>query len=134
MMRRLRGRTDRGAAAVELALVLPLLLLILFGTIDFGRLLYTKVELSSAAREGARVLALGHPGDVQTRVDLSTSLSAVTATATSSCPGEVATVHLTTDFQWITPIGAIADMFGVTSLGDDDTMPVSADGSMRCGL
>lgn len=134
MKRRLRGRLDRGSSAVEFALVLPLLLLLLFGMIDFGRLLYTKVELSSAAREGARVLALGHPGDVQSRVALATSLSPVTATSTSSCPGTMATVHVTTNFQWITPIGAIADLVGATSLADNDTMPVSADGSMRCAL
>ena len=52
-------RRDRGAAAVEMALVLPLLISMLFGVIDFGRLFNAEIQLSQAAREGARVAALG---------------------------------------------------------------------------
>jgi Flp pilus assembly protein TadG len=48
-------RDDRGAAAVEFALVLPLLLLILFGIIEFGRAWSVKQTLTDAAREGARI-------------------------------------------------------------------------------
>lgn len=50
----LRRRAQRGAAAVELALVLPVLLLVIGGVVDFGRALYTKVIITNAAREGAR--------------------------------------------------------------------------------
>ena len=46
-----------GAAAVEFALVLPVLLLLVFGMIDFGRLLFTRNNLQSAVREGARIAA-----------------------------------------------------------------------------
>ena len=52
-------RRDRGAAAVELALVLPVLFTMLFGVIDFGRLFNAEIQLSQAAREGARIAALG---------------------------------------------------------------------------
>jgi len=52
-------RRDRGAAAVEMALVLPLLISMLFGVIDFGRLFNAEIQLSQAAREGARIAALG---------------------------------------------------------------------------
>jgi Flp pilus assembly protein TadG len=45
----------RGQALVETALVLPLLLLLLIGTIDFGRGIYLYITVSNAAREGARV-------------------------------------------------------------------------------
>ena len=48
------ARDERGAAAVEFALVLPILLVLAFGIIDFGRLLYTYNNLTSAVREGAR--------------------------------------------------------------------------------
>jgi Flp pilus assembly protein TadG len=41
-------------AAVEFALVVPLLLVVLFGIIDFGFMLYDKAMLTNAAREGAR--------------------------------------------------------------------------------
>ncbi len=51
-----RGRRrHRGQALVEFALVLPIFVLILFGLIDVGRLVYLNSTLSQAAREGARL-------------------------------------------------------------------------------
>lgn len=49
---------DRGAAAVELALVLPVLLLIVMGIVDFGIAYNRQITLSGGAREGARWLSL----------------------------------------------------------------------------
>lgn len=49
---------DRGASAVEMALVLPLLVAIVFGIIDFGRMLNAEIQLSQASREGVRLAAL----------------------------------------------------------------------------
>lgn len=45
---------QRGVAAVEFALVLPMLLLIVFGIIEFGVALYDKAVITNASREGAR--------------------------------------------------------------------------------
>jgi hypothetical protein len=45
----------RGAAAVEFAIVLPLLLTILFGTIEWGYYFFTREIVINSAREGARV-------------------------------------------------------------------------------
>jgi Flp pilus assembly protein TadG len=50
---------ERGAAVVEFALVLPILVLLVFGIIDFGQGFNAQVELRGAVREGARALALG---------------------------------------------------------------------------
>ncbi|SDT97845.1 TadE/TadG family type IV pilus assembly protein [Desulfobacula phenolica] len=47
-------KNQRGGAAVEFAIVLPLLALILFGTIDFALLFYDKQILTNASREVAR--------------------------------------------------------------------------------
>lgn len=59
MQRKGRERlADRGAAAVETALVLPLLLMVVFAIIDFGRLLNAQIKVTEAAREGARALSL----------------------------------------------------------------------------
>jgi Flp pilus assembly protein TadG len=62
MSRRLAAgpRNERAAAAVEMAIVLPLLLLIVGGIVDFGRLFYTQNIVVNAAREGARSRALGY--------------------------------------------------------------------------
>src|SRR5689334_712117 len=54
---RRKGR-DRGAAAVEFVLVLPVLLLIIFGIVDFGRMLYAKITLTQAAQASARAAAI----------------------------------------------------------------------------
>ncbi|TNB70745.1 pilus assembly protein [Arthrobacter sp. BB-1] len=51
---------EKGAVAVEMAIVLPLLLLILLGIIEFGRVLNIQVSLTQAAREGARYAAIHH--------------------------------------------------------------------------
>ena len=48
-------RGDGGAAMVEFALATPLLLLMAFGVIDFGRAFYVHNKLSSVVRDGARV-------------------------------------------------------------------------------
>lgn len=48
----------KGLAAVEFALILPLLLLLLFGIINFGILMYDQAVVTNAAREGARWAAV----------------------------------------------------------------------------
>lgn len=54
--RRRRG-CERGNAAVEMALLLPVLALIAFGVIDFARAFYAYVGVASAAHEAASYLA-----------------------------------------------------------------------------
>ncbi len=55
-MRRLAGfgRDDDGGIVVEFGLVVPILLLVVFGIVDFGRAYHTLNNLTSAVREGAR--------------------------------------------------------------------------------
>lgn len=50
----LRKLNERGAVAAEFALLLPAFLLILFGIIEFGMLMYGREVVTNAAREGAR--------------------------------------------------------------------------------
>jgi Flp pilus assembly protein TadG len=60
-MIRARGalkRPERGAAAVEFALVVPILLLLTFGIISFGFMLSFRQSVSQAAAEGARAAAV----------------------------------------------------------------------------
>jgi hypothetical protein len=52
-----RPRRSRGQGLVEFALVLPLLMVILVGLVDFGFAFYTNMTLEYASREGARVAA-----------------------------------------------------------------------------
>ena len=57
-LRRRRRWGSRGAAAVEFALVAPLLLALLFGIVSYGYLLSFRQSLSQAATEGARAAAV----------------------------------------------------------------------------
>lgn len=51
----------KGAALVEMAIILPLLLLIVFGICEFGRALFIKNTINLAAREGARRASVSYP-------------------------------------------------------------------------
>jgi Flp pilus assembly protein TadG len=65
-----RGRSERGAELIELALVFPILALMFAGIVEFAVMFQRYLVVSNAAREGARVAVL--PGytqaDVQNRV------------------------------------------------------------------
>ena len=69
---------------VEFALVLPILLLLLCGIIDFGWLYYNQITLNNAAREGARyaVIHCGASSDWQDKAiqEVSDSMVGVPAT------------------------------------------------------
>ena len=87
MSRRWRGwRGEDGAELVEFAFVLPTLLLLIVGVVDFG-LLFQKYEVvTNAAREGARVAILPGYGtaDVTARVNQYLTTGGLNGTATVS--------------------------------------------------
>jgi Flp pilus assembly protein TadG len=69
MVKQLRTRrlgSEHGAELIELALVLPILLLVIAGIVDFGLVIQRYLTITNAAREGARIAVL--PGYTQTDV------------------------------------------------------------------
>ena len=55
-------RSEDGAALIEFALVLPILLLLVFGIVDFGIALWNREVVTTASREGARFgIIIGDP-------------------------------------------------------------------------
>ena len=84
-------RRQKGAVLVEFALVLPLLLLILFGIIEFSLLLYDKAVITNASREAARsgiVYTMLRPdsGDASTYTDrVNANTAEIIQTATDYC-------------------------------------------------
>lgn len=61
---RLRNRTrgkDEGAQLVEFAILLPLLLLVLLGIVEFGWIFAQNLDVRHGAREGARLAAVNYP-------------------------------------------------------------------------
>jgi Flp pilus assembly protein TadG len=62
-----RGRGQEGAAAVEFALLLPILMLLLAGFFDFGWLFYWQHTVTNASRAGARYgTQANYPGGIRT--------------------------------------------------------------------
>ncbi len=59
MRRILRRHTRRGVTTVEMAMVAPLLIFLLFGIIEFGLMVKDLMGINQAAREGARTAATG---------------------------------------------------------------------------
>lgn len=55
---------NRGQGLVEMAIVLPVLILLLFGIIEFGRIFNAFLVTKEASREGARLAALGHENSI----------------------------------------------------------------------
>lgn len=118
-----------------MAIVLPLLLLILFGVIDMGRLLQQQIQLTEAVREGARVGALnGTPATMQTQVGkvvgttVTLTYPTTTACTSSAVATDNATVTAQRTFTAITPMFSLMAMFGASA----GTVTLKATGVMAC--
>jgi len=103
------SRRDRGVAALETALILPVLLLLVMGIIDLGRAFATKQEVTHATREAVRVYAVTHDHGLAVQ-----AFVGGTAGLTCSLPvispepcteGEEVAVSGTCAFDFITPLG-----------------------------
>jgi Flp pilus assembly protein TadG len=130
-----RRRTDEGAAAVEMALLLPILLIIVFGIIDFGRAYNTQIALTQGAREGVRGLALGTTTDPTAKTTSAAYPVTGITVSWTTCPAvptstSVATVTATKQFSYITPISGIFNILGLSSLA---APVITGKGEMRCG-
>lgn len=119
-------QTAHGQSLVEFALVLPLLLILLFGIIDFGLGLSRWIVITNAAREGARLGAVGRPpSDVEAKTIAASSglldSSAVTvdyedvgANGYPADGGDSVVVKVTYDYQLISPLGALLSLDRIT--------------------
>ena len=123
------SRHERGAALVEFAIILPLLLALVFGIIEFGRGYNVKVELTGGVREGARALALGKtPAEADQAVkDAANGVDLSGATFTNtSCPAGGADGNATVKVSYNLP--------SLTPLIPSGSINLTATGVMRCGL
>jgi Flp pilus assembly protein TadG len=101
---------------IEFAFIAPVLILLLFGIVEFGRGYSAKVQLTGAARDGARSIALRQP--IAPQPD-------VTFTINTACPAGNTTsdakVTATTTFHYDIPFFR------------SETKTLAATGVMRCG-
>lgn len=109
-----RRRRTRGQSLVEFALVVPIFLLLLCGILDFGVVLYSRMTITNAARDGARVATLmagESPGDIASRAaDTAASAAGGLGVSTdvscqNSCkPGAFVTVTVSYDHHVFFPL------------------------------
>ena len=106
-------KNQKGASAVEFALIVPLLVLVIFGIIEFGLLLYNQQVITNASWEGARagvVVGLDRSGNEHETISQNT--------ATNYCSN-----HLVTFSDDSSPLSISTS--GAASSGDDLTVTVS---------
>lgn len=102
---RIIARKDTGQALVEVALTMPLFILLLIGAVEFGRVAYAAVEINNAARAGVQYGAQSHvtasdnAGMRQAAINDAPNVMGLTATPTHfcSCADGSASTCLATD-------------------------------------
>jgi Flp pilus assembly protein TadG len=110
-------RSQDGSVILEAALMITVLLLLTFGMVDFGRVMYTSNSLISAAREGARGGAVMSPVNTATiKAAVEARFNSYTFGGDNLTDGEIAVVDgsassppsvkvtITYPFKWITPM------------------------------
>lgn len=119
-------KREGGAAAVEMALVLPVLILILLGIMEFGRAYNAQVTLTNAARESVRVMAISkNPATARSSAvtaagtlrplltHANIAISVPGAATANPCPaGSTATVTITYTLSTLTKIAGPFSMTG----------------------
>ena len=99
-MFKLRGQPRRsGAAITELAICLPLLILLAFGIVEIGMVFYVQHNMYQAAREGARYMSVleATPAQAETRVNNMLAPFDLTFTVNATATAPDATVTVTVD-------------------------------------
>lgn len=119
-------RNDHGAAAVEFALIVPILILLLFGIFEFGRAYNTQISLSGAAREGARVMAISN------NVGNATSATIVAAPSVTPAPTVVITPASCTPGANVTVTATRVQAYNIPFYGSA-SFNLTGRGVMRCG-
>ena len=123
---------DQGAAAVEFALLLPVLTLIIMGMIVFGLVLNSYLEITHAAREGVRWATLGDSRvEVETKTQAASpgidwSKAAITHTTDASDPPELADQGIPYTLTVTYEIDDLKSMFGPFGTVLPDTIQGSA--------
>ena len=84
MKRRGRNGPERGVAAVEMALILPILFFLVFGIVEFGFAFNRWITVTHASREGVRQLSIGK---TQAEAETAAKATAPDLAGTMGCDG-----------------------------------------------
>ncbi|MBS4196146.1 TadE/TadG family type IV pilus assembly protein [Lederbergia citri] len=104
-------KSQKGQSLVETALILPILIMLLFGIVDFGRIFHAYLTLDHAGREAARSAAIGkEDGEIENKIASSTTSlgsgvnSNIFPSKAIRKSGDDVTITLTYTVNLITPI------------------------------
>lgn len=148
-----RRNRERGQSLVEFAIIVPTLLILVFGIIDFGLALRSYITVTQATREGARYASVGNAagtftsggsgdcngsttttavGKVCTAMN-GLSLSDITSVSVTYPNGKVSgqsvRVQASYRYEYITPVRTLVNVLSGGSL--DDHLTLSATTDMR---
>lgn len=109
-------RAHRGQSLVEFALALPIIILVLFGILESGRIFHSYIILNHAAREGVRIGAVGKTDEeIIERIrqaaplpqaETNLRITRLEPTQSARTPGLPLTVEVSYDLDLFTPIFA----------------------------
>ena len=124
---RLTGKHDRkderGQAVAEFAMIVPIFLLLVFAIVDFGMGFHAWITVTNAAREGARLGAVGGSSIeisdevYATSATLDAAQLSVIVTNAEGLPGTSVTVDVTYDYHLITPLSSVMGLVSGSTIG-----------------
>lgn len=137
--RRRRGQSTRGTSLVEFALVGPVLLMLVFGSVDFGRAYFHMNQLNNAAREGVRLAILqDHVCNTLNGPlsSCSTGTSSSVSNETSVCQSILNEGDLITGADWHCSEGGTLPASGTGTAGNAyveiDQFPANGSSTVAC--
>jgi hypothetical protein len=135
-----RGRheSEAGAALLEFALVLPLLLILLFGIIEAAWAFNQQLEVRHGAREGARLVAVNAGDDTYVATEVCDRMhfsgdedaTVITITANGTSIGDTATVDIVAPYRGLT--GFLDGIFGTADF--NSTVEIRLEQVPQAGL
>ncbi|MGH7213941.1 MAG: TadE/TadG family type IV pilus assembly protein [Tepidisphaeraceae bacterium] len=93
-LRTTRNARRRGGAVLEVSLVLPILLMLTFGGIEWGYYLFVKNSLLGAAREGARTAIIAGTGNTTINTSINTAMDSATMSHIKTHASYVRTIQV----------------------------------------
>ena len=138
------GRGEQGATLVEAAFVIPLILVLVLGVVDFGMMINNSTLLNNATREGAREGVFGSDAStIEARVrEAAVGLKQADLTVSVTCktpdgalcagvdfdsewePGGTVVVDTTYTYHYLTPITTLVGLGETSELESDIEMRI----------
>lgn len=122
-------KSEKGQSLVEFALVIPLLIILLFGIVDFGRIFHAYLTMDHAGREAARAASIGKDDTTVKSTAVSDAVGiGLTADKVNITPGGTRisgsdiSITITYPITFLTPV--IGSIVGPITLKDTTVMRV----------